>query len=111
MPHATLNNLQTDTEKLRTAVALIAKFVSDNILDPHSGLQSAFAGAGQYADSNAELIGLLLRLLETLEIIDFSATRLEQLDSRLQDQGIPPIGVLSLLRAVPESPAKLTRNR
>ena len=107
MPHATLNNLQTDTEKLRTAVALIAEFVSDNILDPHSGLQSAFTGAGQYADSNAELIDLLSRLLETLEIIGFSVSRLEQLDSRLQDQGIPPLSVLSLLCAAPQSPAKL----
>ena len=107
MPHATLNNLQTGTEKLRTAVALIAEFVSDNILDPHSGLQSAFTGAGQYADSNAELIGLLSRLLETLEIIGFSVSRLEQLDSRLQDQGIPPLSVLSLLCAAPQSPVKL----
>jgi hypothetical protein len=104
MSHATLNDLQTDSEKLRAAVALVAEFVSDTILDPHSGLQSAYTGAGQYTDSNAELIDLLAQLLETLDIIGFSASRLEQLDRRLQDQGIPPLSTLSVLCAAPQSP-------
>jgi hypothetical protein len=97
MSDSSATDVTQDIEKLRRAVILITRFISDNILDPHSGFEGQFLGAGRNAESVEELLVLLRRLMESLVIIGFSAQQLQQLDRHLQTEGIPPLSFLKTL--------------
>ncbi len=97
MSDTTATDVTQDIDKLRRAVILIARFISDNILDPHSGFEGQFIGAARIAQSSEELLVLLRRLMESLAIIGFSAQQLQQLDGHFETEGIPPLSFLKAL--------------
>ena len=97
MPDNPDTDLANDIEKLRRTVILITRFISDNILDPHSGFEGQFLGAGRNADSYQELLILLRRLTESLDLIGFPVQQMQQLDRQLKLEGIPPLSTLKTL--------------
>jgi|GEM_PF-2175740 len=94
MPDVSLQVFAQDISQLRTAAALITEFVSNHILDPHWGFQNTFSGPIHCAETPAELLQLISRLIETLDIIGFSEPRLQQLEAILAKNNIPPLAAL-----------------
>ena len=94
MPDVAQPPFAQNISQLRIAVALITEFVSNNILDPHWGFQNTYTGAVQYAETPDQLLHLIARLIETLDIIGFSAQRLQQLDTELAEHDIPSLARL-----------------
>jgi len=83
--------------QLRDAIITISVFVSDTILDPHSGFENLFAGNAGVAESRAELLELLSRLLLSLDEMQFDAATMERLAQRLQDANCPDLKDLRAL--------------
>jgi len=80
-----------DTDELRRAAILISEFISDTILDPHTGFLEQFAGAARLATSRDELRELLGRLFETLEMLELPAEQMATLESSLAATGLPSL--------------------
>lgn len=85
---------ELNDEQLRQAAILISEFISDTILDPHCGFEGLFAGEARVAKSREELLGLLQRVLDSLNEFDFSAPALSRLDRQLLAADLPDLAGL-----------------